>query len=260
MRRRHIDPALRRHMDYLRLKALRTARVYEARLKALRRREVRRVLALCKESGSSTDEWAGIIRTNLAEPYLAGIESRLIRDVGLPHARSTVSDMNRAKADGSEYLQTLWAAALEQYARERAGELIVSVSGTLKDDLVRILGERMAAGVSGIEKLTLEVFDGYRELELWQIRRIVQTETMMGLAKAGDAAAQTLDVKFTKTWAVSGLGNSRDTHLAVDGVTVAQDEPFRVGRSYLMYPHDHSLGAEAGEIINCACTCIRSPI
>lgn len=247
-------------MDYLRLKALNTARVYEARLKALRRREVKRVLGLCSDSGAAPEEWAGVIRTNIAEPYVADIERRLVLDVGLPQARSTARDMNRAKADGSEVLQSMWMTALSQYAQERAGELIVSVSGTLKEDLVRILQRRMAEGFGGVEKLTLDIFAEYRELELWQIRRIVQTETMMGLAKAGDAAAQTLDVKFTKTWSVSGLGNSRDTHLAVDGVTVAQDEPFRVGRSYLMYPHDHSLGAEAGEVINCACSCIRSPL
>lgn len=250
---------MRRHMDYLRLKALKTAGVYETRLKALRRSEVRRVLAMCSDSGTAPDEWAGIIRTNIAEPYVADIEKRLVLDVGLPQAKSTARDMSRAKADGSEVLQSMWMTALSKYAQERAGELIVSVSGTLKDDLVNILQRRMAEGFGGVEKLTLDIFAEYRELEEWQIRRIVQTETMMGIAKAGDAAAQTLDVKFTKTWSVSGLGNSRDTHLAVDGVTVAQDEPFRVGRSYLMYPHDHSLGAEAGEVINCACSCIRTP-
>lgn len=247
-------------MDYLRLKALNTARVYEARLKALRRREVKRVLGLCSDSGAAPEEWAGVIRTNIAEPYVADIERRLVLDVGMPQAKSTARDMSRAKADGSEVLQSMWMTALSQYAQERAGELIVSVSGTLKEDLVSILQRRMAEGFGGVEKLTLDIFAQYQELELWQIRRIVQTETMMGLAKAGDAAAQTLDVKFTKTWSVSGLGNSRDTHLAVDGVTVAQDEPFRVGRSYLMYPHDHSLGAEAGEVINCACSCIRNPL
>ena len=44
--RKRIDPALRRHQDYLRLKALRTAKTYEARLKSLRRMAVKRVLGL----------------------------------------------------------------------------------------------------------------------------------------------------------------------------------------------------------------------
>ncbi len=256
--RRRIDPARRRHQDYLRVKALRAARVYEARLKALRRKEVRRVLALCRER--EPDEWAGVISANLSEPYVRDIERGLLLSVGMPHARSTVRDLSRAKADGSEVLRSLWMQALSQYADERVGELIVSVSGTLKEDLIRILQAQMAGGVSGIEKLALAVFDEYKALELWQVRRIIQTEAMIGLGKAGDVAARTLDIRFTKTWSISGLGNSRDTHIAADGMTVGQDEPFRLGRSYLMYPHDISLKAEAKEIINCACTCIRDPV
>lgn len=260
MSRRRIDPALRRHMDYLRLKALRTSLVYERRLKVLRGREVRRVLGLCEESGADPEGWRGIIRANLAEPYVRDILAGLVQSTGLPHAASTVRDMNRAKADGSDAVRSLWAAALARYAEERAGELIVTVSGTLKDDLVGILNARLASGISGVERLTQDILSDYKALAEWQVRRIVRTETMMGLAKAGAAAAATLDIRYTKQWAVSGLNNSRDSHLAVDGTVVGQDEPFRVGDSYLMYPHDRSLGAAAGEIINCACCVIRRPV
>ena len=249
--RRRIDPAVRRHQDYLRLKALKAAKIYEARLRRFRRAEVRRVLSLCRDYDPA--EWAGIIDSSLAEPYLQTIESGLLKAVGLPHAKSVVRDMNKAKAEASEVLESMWLSGIEQYANERVGDMIVSVTGTLKDDLVKILQAKMADEVTGIEKLTLDVFAGYKELELWQVRRIIQTETMIGLGKAGDMAARTLDVKFTKQWSISGLGNTRETHIEVDGTIVGQEEPFKVGRSYLLYPHDISLGAEAGEIINCAC-------
>lgn len=256
--RKTIDPARRRHQDYLRIKALRAARVYETRLKTLRRKEVKRVLNLCNDH--ALDEWAGIIENQLSEPYIRDIESGLFLSVGIPQAKSTVRDMNRAKANESDILESLWMTAIENYANERAGELIVTVSGSLKSQLINILQEQMAGGVTGIEKVTLAVFDKYKELELWQIRRIIQTEAMIGLGKAGDVAARTLGIKFTKQWAVSGLGNSRDTHIEVDGKIVGQEEPFHVGNSYLMYPHDTSLNAEAKEIINCACTAIRMPV
>lgn len=255
--RRRIDPAVRRHQDYLRLKALKAAKIYEARLRRFRRAEVRRVLGLCRDY--DPDEWAGVIDTSLAEPYLQTIESGLLKAVGLPHAKSVVRDMNKAKAESSEVLESIWLSGIEQYANERVGDMIISVTGTLKDDLVKILQAKMADEVTGIEKLTLDVFAGYKELELWQVRRIIQTETMIGLGKAGDMAARTLDVNFTKQWSISGLGNTRETHIEVDGTIVGQEEPFKVGRSYLLYPHDISLGAEAGEIINCACTAIRRP-
>jgi hypothetical protein len=48
----------------------------------------------------------------------------------------------------------------------------------------------------------------------------------------------------------------------MDGVMVYDaDEPFVLpSGEMMMYPHDSSLGASAGEIINCACDVIRRPI
>ena len=109
-----------------------------------------------------------------------------------------------------------------------------------------------------IEKLTKKIYARYTGmLEKWQCRRIAQTETMIGTAEAGDMAARTLDVRFTKQWCTSGLSNVRDSHAAVDGVTVDENEPFKLPGGLLMYPHDTSMGADASEIINCACDVIR---
>ena len=160
--RRRIDPAVRRHQDYLRLKALKAAKIYEARLRRFRRAEVRRVLSLCRDYDPA--EWEGVIDSSLAEPYLQTVESGLLKAVGLPHAKSVVRDMNKAKAEASEVLESMWLSGIEQYANERVGDMIVSVTGTLKDDLVRILQAKMSDEVTGIEKLTRDVFSGYKEL------------------------------------------------------------------------------------------------
>jgi hypothetical protein len=45
----------------------------------------------------------------------------------------------------------------------------------------------------------------------------------------------------------------------MDGIEVDADEPFRLEDCLMMYPHDSSFGAPAGEIINCACDVIRRP-
>jgi hypothetical protein len=113
---------------------------------------------------------------------------------------------------------------------------------------------------AGIEKVARLIFEGYRDIELWQARRIAQTETMISLADAGDLAAKTLDLRYSKQWCTSGLGNTRDTHLVMDGTIVEDWEPFELEDCMMMYPHDTTMGAPAGEIINCACDCIRRPI
>ena len=112
----------------------------------------------------------------------------------------------------------------------------------------------------GIEKATKELYKRYlATIEKWQCRRIAQTEAMIGAAEAADEAAQTLSIHYTKQWVISGLGNTRASHELMDGVIVDEDEPFVLPGGMMMYPHDTSMGADAGEIINCACDCLRIP-
>lgn len=255
-RKRRISSAERRHQDYLRKKGLAVGRIYEGKLLKARKAEVKRVLNLCRE-WNDPDSIESVINGQLDESgYYFDWQKGLFLNAGLPRAKSIVRDLSRAKA---EDVPGLWESELTRYAEQRAGENIVSVTGSLKDKLVDITRGLMAEDTYGIEKLTQMIFKEYNTIAEWMVRRIAQTETMIGLAEAGDVAARSLDIGFTKTWAVSGLGNTRDTHLAMDGIEVDDDEPFRLEDCLMMYPHDSSFGAPAGEIINCACDCIRRP-
>jgi hypothetical protein len=256
MRKKRISSAERRHQDYLRKKGLAVGRIYEGKLLKARKAEVKRVLNLCRE-WNDPDSIETVINSQLDESgYYFDWQKGLFLNAGLPRAKSIVRDLSRAKA---EDVPGLWESELTRYAEQRAGENIVSVTGSLKEKLVDITRGLMAEDTYGIEKLTQMIFKEYNAIAEWMVRRIAQTETMIGLAEAGDVAARSLDIGFTKTWAVSGLGNTRDTHLAMDGIEVDADEPFRLEDCLMMYPHDSSFGAPAGEIINCACDCIRRP-
>ena len=59
--------------------------------------------------------------------------------------------------------------------------------------------------------------------------------------------------KSQKKWIDLRDGRERKTHKIVGGSVKPIDEPFEVGNSLMMYPKDRSLGAEAGEIVNCRC-------
>lgn len=243
-------------MDYLRKKGLQVGRIYEGKLIKARRGEVRRLLNLCRDSNPS--QWEMIIEAQLREDYLFDWYKGLYVATGVPRAKSTARDLNKSKA---AFEDGIWESEMARYAEQQAGEKIVIVSGTLKEQLVGITRKVLEeADGAGIEKIARQIFSNYQGIELWQARRIAQTETMIGLADAGNIAAQTLDIRFTKQWCTSGLGNTRDTHLAMDGVIVEDWEPFELPDCHMMYPHDSSLGAPGGEIINCACDCIRRPI
>ena len=255
-KKKRIAPAERRHMDYLRKKGLQVGRIYEGKLVKARRQEVRRLLNLCKDSNPS--QWEMIIEAQLREDYLFDWYKGLYVSAGVPRAKSTARDLNKSKA---AFEDGIWESELARYAEQQAGEKITLVSGTLKESLVGITRKVLEeADGAGIEKIARQIFSNYQGIELWQARRIAQTETMIGLADAGNIAAQTLDLRFSKQWCTSGLGNTRDTHLLMDGVTVEDWEPFELPDCHMMYPHDSSMGAPGGEIINCACDCIRRPI
>lgn len=252
---RRISPAERRHVDYLRKRGLKTGAVYQTRLVKLRRKEVRRLLDMCRDYDVSM--WDEVIREGVDERYLFGWFRGLWQDAGLPKAQSTARDMSRGKASPED---DYWLGELARYAEQRAGSEIVLLERTMRDNLVSIVRTVMSENVGvGVEKVAKQIYEAYKGVELWQARRIAQTETMIGLADAGAMAARTLGVDFTKQWCTSGLANTRDSHLLMDGVEVDGNEPFSLPDCMMMWPHDTSMGAPAGEIINCACDVIRRP-
>ena len=256
--KKRITAAERRHRDYLRRRTLRVASVYETRLAKDRRAELRRVLALAKDYNDPI-AIVPLIEGQIDETaYLGKWWQGLVVDAGLPIAKATARDLRAMKAADEE---DVWLSGLRNYATTRAGQEISVVSGTWKDTLVRLVRQILEEDLGrGIEKVTKELYRRYTAtLEKWQCRRIAQTEAMIGMAEAANEAAKTLSLHYTKQWCISGLGNTRPSHELMDGVTVDEDEPFVLEGGMMMYPHDPSMGADAGEIINCACDCIRRP-
>lgn len=255
--KRKINPAQRRHQDYLRRKGLAVGHAFEVKLIKARIAEVKRALAFCRENYDDPTFWPTIAAREIEEPYLEKWYRNLYVQTSLPHAKSTARDLSRGKED----LPSAWEEGIVSYARNRAGEQIVTVTGTLKDTMRDIIRHNIEEDIDiGVERLTRNILKEFTEdYAEWMARRIAQTETMIALGYAGDLAAQTLDISITKTWCNSGLNNTRDSHLLMDGVTVDQDEYFELEDCRMLYPHDISTDPPAGEIINCACSCIRMP-
>jgi hypothetical protein len=90
---------------------------------------------------------------------------------------------------------------------------------------------------------------------------VARTETIQSLNRSEyEAYKQAIDMGATasknvgKVWDTAGDDRVRDDHADMEGQTVNIDEPFIApDGSRLMFPGDVSLGAAAGEVINCRC-------
>ena len=61
-----------------------------------------------------------------------------------------------------------------------------------------------------------------------------------------------------KVWVTVGDERVREAHMAADSQEQTLNKPFQVGGQLLRWPGDSSLGASAGNIINCRCSSVVS--
>jgi uncharacterized protein with gpF-like domain len=82
----------------------------------------------------------------------------------------------------------------------------------------------------------------------------VQNSAKMDVGKHGEE----LGFVMMKRWVATTDHRVRDDHLAMNGVEVEQDEPFVLpDGTKMLFPCDISLGADAGQVINCRCTVVE---
>lgn len=255
-----ITPAERRYQDYLRQRGMRTANAYTRTLAKLRREEVARVARLLVERYNPR-QWELVAPVLVNEAaYLPKWYEGIIVAAGMPMIGPTAHQLG-IPYEEVKPLAGYFEGELTAYARDRAGAEISSVSGTMKETLQGILREEVAADPNiGVEALSKKLRVGFEERNEWMARRIAQTEMMNALAEAGEETAEALEVRYTKTWCISGLGNTRETHVAMDGVTVDQDGVFQLVDCVMRYPHDTRSNPPASQIVNCACSVIRRPL
>ena len=154
-----------------------------------------------------------------------------------------------------------------EYLASRSGK-ILGVGGTVRDRINTSLEAGVQAGETH-EQLAArvrEVFNslvkaGEEAINVPESLRVARTEVNCCYNKAAHEAYWDSGVEY-KYWISSHGPNPRLEHIDVEADTadapIPIDEPFRVmtadGREEeMMYPGDDSLGATAGNIINCEC-------
>lgn len=193
--------------------------------------------AMIREIQHQRIEWAALLQ-------------RIYARVGGSFAEMVLAELP-AKADP---LNIANAAILERIAAEGAAR-IVGISEVTRVAVQQALLDGLLAN-EGIDKLALRIQKVYAGFTRVRAETIARTEVIAASNLGSLEAASASGLRLDKQWVTTRDGRTREAHRAVMGQTKPIDEAFIVDGERLMYPGDSSLGASAGNTINCRCTMV----
>ena len=152
-----------------------------------------------------------------------------------------------------------WQIAAEQYVGTIFDKKWEFVAATTKRALRSTLADGIDAG-EGADKLRDRVRGSYSELTPARAERIARTEVGAASNFGAIEGAKSTRLPLEKEWIDAGDARVRPAgkptpfdHVSANGQRVPMDDPFTVSGEKLMFPLDTSLGASAGNVIQCRC-------
>ena len=200
------------------------------------------------------------------EAYFKNIYLDMYMSLGMRVAKQQNKLIGSGKKAEGDDLEKVWQTQLHDFANKHSGKRIVTLTETLKNDLMSFLDKFVSDAVQqgeSIERVTDEIVklmgDEYKDRR-WMARRIAHTETMMCASKAQEVSVDSLGIDYLKVWQITGV-NTRPEHQLMQGVAVKKSQPFILPNGdRMMYPQDSSMGASSGNVINCSCFLVYEPI
>lgn len=146
-------------------------------------------------------------------------------------------------------------ARLLAWVQEVLGMTVMAIDQSTLE-AIRTIRERSGDDINSFRKTLLD--SGM--FSVARAERIAVTETNIALNGSLDLAGREASNgrEMVKTWRTSGRTNVRDTHRQMAGVTIPNEDLYKVphpkgGVDLMMYPSDLSHGARAVNTVNCHC-------
>jgi len=132
------------------------------------------------------------------------------------------------------------------------GSLIIGMNNETRKQIAKDISKYMAQGLP-IENMAAFLENHYKDVNRIRGRRIARTETIKASNFGALSGAQASGVPFVKEWNSILDSRTRAGHSSADGKQAKEGDPFRVNGEKLLYPADTSMGASAGNVVNCRC-------
>ncbi|MFI3249245.1 MAG: hypothetical protein R3Y39_08995 [Rikenellaceae bacterium] len=247
-----ITSAQRKWLAAQLLRSQKMGNAYITRIARKRNKVVQKAI-----SEITAENYAEVIE-DMSESYLKAEIYKLHTAVAYDAGEAQLKQFNSIKSD-----TYTWKQEINKWAKRMGGERIVSMTDALKTEMM-LWAKTSLQGASGlgVEKQTKEirkeVSKRWSSVKLWQVRRIVHTESLAAASVGHYQSIKSTGIKTVKTWSTTG-NNTREQHLQMEGVEVDDDKLFTLPNGdQMLYPRDMEHGASAENIINCACGVIYS--
>lgn len=191
---------------------------------------------------------------------------KLYKEVGLEFSqterdRFLKSRPNKIQIKADAFSESQFILDLQQYLSSGlVGQNIVTIGDTSKEHLQKLLNEiikevqEQGLGTSAAQTMLRDKLVGQWHADMrHRTDRIVRTEVSSASNWGQFKGVQSTGIPFDKFWTASFDERTRKAHFDANGQKKNINEPFIVGGEKMMYPLDSSLGASAGNIINCRC-------
>lgn len=154
------------------------------------------------------------------------------------------------------FFSEIWAMMVFNNSKAWIGSKIVSIKGTLLEDIKTIVKQALIENIT-LSNITTIIQEAVKKPDFyrWQAQRIARTETTSAMNTAMEVAGKESNLVMDKVWITAGDEKVRSSHAALDGTVVPMDAKFANG---LTKPGDPS--GSAGEIINCRCNFAYRPV
>lgn len=211
----------------------------------------------------------GDFNSRIPESRITEMVSDAMQDtyerVGVDFAEAEVKHLKREKMMRKDLGQQ-WRQHMREFARDRAGAKIGSVTRSIAQDIEKITRIVMAEAADegwGAARIAEEIEIRQGQIDRWRAIRIARTEAVGASNEGSHVGAKGTGMKLAKVWLATPHGDSREGHLDLNGTKIPMDDKFEVhsddGDLDMMdYPHDP--GASAANVINCRCGTAYEPI
>lgn len=227
--------------------------MYERKSYRIVQRHIKKILGEIPLNNISLSNYQILIHSNITEDKIKAILVDIYKEVGFDYSKRIKKEIEKTTKNvlfSDSFLQDILI-----FLSGEGGNKIVSIRGTLIDDIIKAIQEKIKdnASLVALQDAIFEIVTRSQQFYKWQALRIARTETTFASAFAAMRTASQSNFETTKEWISTKDDRTRRDHRIENGQIVDFNDPFIMADStQMMYPGDPK--GTAAQVINCRCT------